>query len=201
MNIHFKNGNDFELFKDDLRSRLEQREYRKIEDTDYKKSAVAILLMNKNSEPHVLLTLRSEKVSTHKGDMSLPGGRHDDTDADLMETAYRETFEEVGISRDKIDHLGRFDDYISMFGHHITCYVGAIDYPSKYVFSEDEIDDYLEAPLSIFLDLRYDRIQEFQWGDKPYKVYYYYYNKFKIWGLTARFLTDFTRKVIRDKSE
>lgn len=186
----------YDQFIDMVRQRLNSRNLRVLDNPGYLPSAVMILFMKKDGEPHILLTRRSEKVKTHKGQMSLPGGGFDATDADILETAYRETLEEVGIPKDKIEYLGRFDDYISIFGFHVTPMVGAVEYPVQYVFNEDEIDDYLEVPVSLFVERKYQKVQYVTYSEREYKIYHYYYNNQEIWGLTARILTDFAEEIL-----
>ena len=197
MKMQFKNDEDFDEFKQELRDRLEKRDVRHIESEGHKIAAVKMILMNKNNAPHVLLTKRSQKVATHKGQISFPGGMRDEVDEKIIDTAYRETFEEVGISEEKIEYIGRFDDYVSIYGHHVACFIGSVDYPVEYEFNEDEIDDYVEAPLSIFVNEEYDRAVPYEYMGRTANVFYYYFENHEIWGMTARILTDFARKVIK----
>jgi 8-oxo-dGTP pyrophosphatase MutT (NUDIX family) len=187
---------NFPLFKDLVRERLAARTVRSLENPGYVPAAVMILFMFKDGEAHVLLTRRSHKVKTHKGEMSLPGGGFDDSDEDILTTGYRETEEEVGIPREKIEYLGRFDDYFSIAGFHVAALVGAIEYPFRYTFNEDEIDGYVEAPISLFLERKYDRVQYVTFKGHEYKVYHYFYRDNEIWGLTARILTDFAEEIL-----
>jgi len=196
MKMRLGKEEDFSEFKKELRLRLEGRNTRILENPGYTSAAVMILFMNRDSEPHLLLTQRSDKVKTHKGQMSLPGGGRDSTDRDILETAFRETYEEVGIRPDKIEHLGRFDDYISIFGFHVTVFVGAVEYPVEYTFCQDEIDAYLEVPVRIFVNREYGKVQYITYEGKEYKIYHYFYGGLEIWGLTARILTDFAEEVL-----
>ena len=98
---------------------------------------------------------------------------------------------------DKIEYLGRFDDYLSIYGHHVACFIGSVEYPVDYNFNKDEIDDYVEAPLSIFVNEEYERVIPYEHEGRSFDVFYYYYKNFEIWGMTARILTDFARKVIK----
>ncbi|HOO71921.1 MAG TPA: CoA pyrophosphatase [Spirochaetota bacterium] len=198
MNSRFSNEDEFAAFKKELSARLKDRETRQLDNPGYRPSAVNILLMNREGELCVLLTKRTDKVSTHKGQISFPGGGYDEDDADILATVYRETREEVGIPAEKIECIGRFDDYISLFGFHIACFVGAIPYPCEYDFNEEEIDDYVEAPLSVFIERKYDRIEHYNIKGHDIEVYHYYYNGYEIWGLTARILTDFAASVLKD---
>ena len=195
MKMQFETEIDFNVFINELRERLEAREIRGVDNDGLKHASVMMLLMNKENSPHVLLTKRTEKVSTHKGQVSFPGGAKDEEDRDFLETAYRETFEEVGIPPGKIDYIGRFDDFVSISGFHVSCFVGVIKYPYEHKINRDEIEVHLDAPLAIFVNQEYERADYYEFNDRKYRVFYYLHDGFNIWGLTARILTDFGRKI------
>lgn len=196
MKMRFEKDEDFREFLDEVKQRLSERDVRRIERNDLRRSAVKILIMNKKEEPHVLLTVRTDKVRTHKGQISLPGGSYDETDGHILETAYRETWEETGIPREKIEYLGVFDEYISIAGFHLCCFVGAVNYPVEYNFNPDEISDYVEAPLSIFVKREFEKVETMNYQGRDFRIFYYRYNGYQIWGLTARILTEFAKKVL-----
>lgn len=198
MKMRFNSGAEFEEFKEELRRRLASRPNRELEETGLKHSAVMVLLMNRDGAAHVLLTRRTNTVSTHKGQVAFPGGGMDDHDDDYRAIAYRETFEEVGIPRDRIEYLGRFDDYVSISGFHVTCFIGAIGYPYEYRINRDEIESHFEAPLEMFVEQKFERTEIYNFGGKDYRIFFYYHDGYEIWGLTARILTDFGEKICRD---
>lgn len=198
MDLKFRTEKDFSAFKDILRQRLSGREIKRIHAPEFIPSAVMILFMNKDNGLHVFLTKRTDKVATHKGDVSFPGGSIDEGDEDATAAALRETYEEAGISPDDIEIIGRFDEYYSITGFHVSTFVGAIDYPYKYKVNTGEIETCFEAPISIFYNKEYDRIEDFEFYHKDMKVYYYSYKGFTIWGLTARILTDLAENVLKD---
>lgn len=195
MNLHIENDGDFEAFKNELKRRLQNRTMREINNGGYRISAVMMLIFNKNNTPHVLLTLRTHKVATHKGEISFPGGGLDSSDRDILETAYRETDEEVGIPRADIEYLGRFDDYLSIWGFHVTVFIGALRYPFSCTINHDEIEKLVCPTLDIFVKKNYDRYEIYNHRGQDYKVYYYDYEGETIWGMTARILTDFGEEI------
>ena len=91
-----------------------------------KKSAVMCLFFEKNKKTFVLLTKRSEHLAHHAGEISFPGGSIEKEDKDSLNTALRETFEEVGILQNDIKVIGRLDDYITGTGFHIKTFVGIL---------------------------------------------------------------------------
>ncbi len=198
MYLKFNTEDDFKDFRIEIKDRLKQREISKIDFPELTNAAVMMLIMNKGGEAHVFLTKRTNKVATHKGQMSFPGGKIDDEDKDELGAALRETCEEAGISHGDIEVLGQFDDFFSVEGFHVCTFIGTIDYPYEYIINKDEIDDYVEVPLSIFHNREYDRIEDYHFNGKDIKVYYYSFNGFIIWGLTARILTEFANKVLQD---
>lgn len=195
MNMSFGGAEEFRAFKDEVRRRLEAREHRDIPESDLRHAAVMMLLMDREGEPHVLLTLRTDRVSSHKGQVAFPGGAVDPDDADHLEAALRETEEEVGIPRDLVEYIGRFDDYISIAGFHVFCHVGAVEYPYPCRVNEDEIESCFTAPLSLFSEEQCERIELYNYRGDDYRVFFYRHEGYEIWGLTARILTDFCVKI------
>lgn len=198
MNMQFTGLDDFASFKKFISEKLSYRDKRTVNFPGYKKSAVMMLFMEKEGVPHILLTLRTDKVSTHKGQVSFPGGGYDSSDKDYLDTALRETLEEVGIPAGEIEVLGEFDEYISIMGFHVYVYVGALNREQQYVVSRDEIDEMLEVPFSMFYNEEYTKRETLTHEGREYEVYYYDFGKATIWGLTSRILTDFARKIFRD---
>jgi 8-oxo-dGTP pyrophosphatase MutT (NUDIX family) len=198
MKMSFAVPADFEDFKEDLRGRLAARAVREIDEGSLRHASVMMLIMNKDNAPHVLLTRRTESVSSHKGQVSFPGGGIDEGDEDSLAAAYRETEEEVGIRRDRIEYLGRFDDYLSIAGFHVACHVGAVEYPYECAPNRNETESCFEAPLSMFVNAEYDRYELVNWQGRDYRVFYYHYGGYEIWGMTARILTDFGARICKD---
>ncbi len=199
MNLQFKTQDDFNEFKADLKRRLADRTIKRIEMPDFMPSAVMILLMNINNEAHVFLTKRTNTVGTHKGEISFPGGRIEEEDENPMAAAFRETYEEAGIKPGDIELIGQFDEFYSVEGFHVSTFIGAIEYPYEYKINTGEIEVCLEAPLVKFYNQDYDRTDKINLNDREITVYFYSYNGFSIWGLTARILTELGIRVLRDQ--
>ncbi len=197
MNLQFPGEDDFSRFKKDISEKLRLLNVRTIIKPEFKPSAVMMLIMNRDGNAHVLLTRRTTTVTTHKGEVSFPGGSFEEGDGSLLDTALRETDEEVGISPGHVEVLGEFDHFISIFGFHVSTFVGVITHPYEYILNTDEIESIVEVPLQIFKDEKYDKCQPMEFQGNTYNVYHYMYEGYEIWGLTARILTDFARKILQ----
>lgn len=188
----------YNAFLNNIKKRLDAYSFREITEENLRPASVFMLFMFKENQPYILLTKRTEKVKDHKGQISFPGGAYDDEDGDLLTTAYRETFEEVGISESDIEYVGRFDDYVSVSGYRVSTFIGFIKYPVEYDLNEHEIDEHIEVPFSLFSNLAFDRVEKFNIDGMEHAVYYYTHGGHEIWGLTARIITDFVTKILKN---
>ncbi len=188
---------DFPQFTSELKDYLGKRTIRTLDREDNKEAAVLVLFTNKDSQPHVVLTERSDTVSTHKGQISFPGGGYDEGDSSFLETALRETEEEIGVPPAKIEILGEFDQYLTISSFHVRVYLGIADYPMKYKKNSSEIKRILEMPLSLFLNEGYSRRESRTFRGREFSLYFYEYGDALVWGMTAQVLTDLSRKVFK----
>lgn len=191
------NNCSFKTFKKHIKGKLASREKSVLNYPEYRKAAVMILFLEKDGTPHVLLTRRTDRVSTHKGQVSFPGGGYDSSDRDFLQTALRETREEVGINPGDIEVLGEFDEFMTISGFHVHVFAGALNSAIDYNISTDEIDEILEVPFSLFCSEKYTSREQIHFNGMDYEIYYYTYAGCVIWGMTARILTDFGRKIFK----
>lgn len=149
-----------------------------------------MLIFERGGEPYFLLTRRTEEVATHKGQISFPGGvRHGGES--LLETALRETFEEVGIEWSQIEVLGRFHDYISINEHLVAPFPAYIQGSFDTVPQRSEVAEVLQVPFAIFQDPSRLRVERMLRSGVMSDVYFFQYESHEIWGLTARIIKDF----------
>ena len=163
----------------------------------FRRAAILIPLVPKNGELHILLTVRTDEVETHKGQVSCLGGMMDKTDTDLTQTALRETEEELGISREHFEILGISDDQATPTKFIITPVVGYLrDYPKMHI-NRNEVADVFDVPLSVFLEKKHGSTQKHEFQGKQYDVWYFQHGKHLIWGATAMILVNFAEIVAR----
>ena len=156
--------------------------------TDKKLNAAAVLvpLFNDGKEYCLLLTKRSNDVLYHKGQISFPGGKPYKTDASLLETALRESNEEIGLDPKDVEIIGELDDTpTTTSGFLISPFVAVIPYPYKFIRNPGEIAEILDVPISALMDKSRFKQEYMNEGDETIKTYTYEYNGRVIWGATA----------------
>ena len=174
-----------------LQQVLAQRVKKSVTDSDLMPAAVLLLLYAKEGAYHVLLNKRSELVEHHKGEISFPGGARDPEDRDFLDTALRETEEEMGVSRGDVTILGELDDIVTRTNFGVRVYVGTIPYPCPFKPSQDEIAEVLEVPLSVLQDPANLR-QDSRWVDNQLNTSYAYAcGEHLVFGATATILEQF----------
>ncbi len=177
-------------FSSEIRDRLGTLEARRFHDRTGGEAAVLMAIQMADGEPQFVLTRRTETVATHKGQISFPGGVREAQDQNLVETALRETEEEIGIPVDAVDVLGEFHEYQAITGFVVRPVVGVIRGQPRFLPFEPEVAYVLQVPLAFFREtspLVRERIVR---GERA-EVYYYDYRGETIWGLTARMIRDF----------
>ncbi|HEX2916680.1 MAG TPA: CoA pyrophosphatase [Chloroflexia bacterium] len=164
-------------------------------------AAVLMLIrpLGEEAEPHLTFIRRSEKVRTHKGQVSFPGGSFSPEDEVLEQTALRETHEELGIEPVRLQVLGPLapvDTVVSNFM--IYPFVAVPKEPFQelvYVPDDFEVAGVLEIPLRQLIHP--GSLQEEEWvmRGKPRKVFFYNYRQTVIWGATAFILRNFIAEI------
>ncbi len=178
-------------FVDQIRNILCSRKRRVIEHLPFSHAAVLVPLFQKDGDCHLLFTKRSEEVKYHKGEISFPGGVVDEEDKELINTALREAFEEIGLKESDVQVVGILDDIVTVTEFIVTPIVGLFPYPYPFKVSEAEIAELIEVPVASLLDEDcYSETEIFR-GGRNEAVYAYQYGKHIIWGATARILKQF----------
>ena len=174
-----------------IRDILASREQRIIISESLIPAAVLLPLFRREGGYHILLTKRTQKVKTHKGEISFPGGVYDQEDKTLEKTALRESFEEIGLREKDIDILGRLDDVETTTHYRIRPFVGDIPWPFPFVINRDEIEQLIELPLDGLSPEGFAKQAKLSLESGDRFVYAYHHGRHVIWGATAAILKQF----------
>lgn len=178
-------------FVDHLKKMLSSRRRRVINHPPFAHAAVLVPLYQKGGDCHLLFTKRSDQVKYHKGEISFPGGMVDEEDRELIHTALREAYEEIGLKEEDVQVIGFLDDIITVTEFIVTPIVGLFPYPYPFKVSEIEIAELIEVPLSFLLEKECFSEKEMVRMGQRELVYTYQYKDYLIWGATARILKQF----------
>ena len=153
-------------------------------------SAVLVpLYVDAEGAPHAVFTKRRADLRRHAGEISFPGGRRDEDDADLMETALREAEEEIGLAREHVDVVGALEPTPTFVTDYaIYPFVGLIEPGHEWEIQPREVDVVLELRLADVRD-GYARRRLVRRG-VPLRTDTYCVGDELIWGATARIVAD-----------
>ena len=160
----------------------------------YSEASILVIFINNynTKESHILMTQRKYNLRKHAGQIAFPGGRKEKDDKDLLETAVRETEEEISLSHSNYDVIGNFPRFYTGTGYVVTPYVSLMKTSSDW---KNLIKPSSEEVEKIFVPKSQELLSpEFHVREKPpikssmsmtWKIKYKNEN---IWGLTARVL-------------
>jgi 8-oxo-dGTP pyrophosphatase MutT (NUDIX family) len=144
-----------------------------------------------DGEPLLLLTLRTEHVARHKGQVAFPGGVRDPYDRDAIATAMRETEEEVGIPSARVVVLGTMPPFCTVTGYRVTPVIGILNVPIEEFslrLNEHEIAETFWVPFSTLLESGVYRSELYHFRGADYPIHVYEVNGRRIWGATGTML-------------
>ncbi|KAK6932648.1 NUDIX hydrolase domain [Dillenia turbinata] len=157
-----------------------------------KRAAVLICIFEgDDGDLRVILTKRSSRLSTHSGEVSLPGGKKEDGDVDDVATATREAQEEIGLDPSLVNVVTVLEPFLSKYLLRVAPVIGILS--DRKAFkpnpNTDEVEAVFDAPLEMFIKDENRRAEDREWLGNKYLVHYFNYeteNKnYVIWGLTA----------------
>ena len=175
--------------KQKLKQALSLRQKQRIVDSSRISAAVLLPIYYKQGQYYILFIKRTEWVEKHKGEISFPGGTYEAQDKTLLDTALRESAEEIGLKPDDVEVLGELDETSVKTNYIITPFLAAIPWPYEFRVDGQETEAIIEAPISALLARGHSR-QELRDGETV-AVYHYNYQGRVIWGATAQILAEF----------
>ena len=177
---------------------IEEMKYKLNSDNSEKPSgrpqaSVLIAILNYGEyieNPELIYTQRSNHLSKHSGEVSFPGGKADDSDTSLFETALRESNEEMSLKSEDVTELGKLNYLISRHKIEVNPFVASIDRPQDLKPNE-EIQEIFTVPLKFLLDPANIERESIERQGSVWEVPTWNLKNQKIWGLTAMITVNF----------
>jgi 8-oxo-dGTP pyrophosphatase MutT (NUDIX family) len=157
--------------------------------------AAVLMAIRDTPEPRVVFTLRRGDLARHAGQVSFPGGRTDHGDAGAIETALRESREEVALDPNAAQPLGFLDCLETISGFCVTPVVARMAGDAVLTPQPEEVAKIFEVPIAFLLDPANLHEFEFRARGEARKVYEYVGVEPRIWGATAAMLVNLMRRM------
>ncbi len=165
--------------KDDLRH---------LKSPNLKPAAVLVPIVERSNGLHIVLTKRTAHLKAHAGQVSFPGGKWQESDANLVHTALRESAEEIGLHATETSVIGALPAFATGTGFWVSAYVGLIKREQEWIAEVAEVETIFEVPLTHVLqpdNLRFEPRIMLGVARQTYKLSHEMHD---IWGATAYIL-------------
>ena len=160
---------------------------------NFLEASVLIPILTFKQDLEILLTQRSVNLKNHPGQISFPGGKKEKFDRSPVETALRETEEEVGLNRQLVEIIASLPTHKTATGFIIRPYIGIVSQSFQETLQCDEVDEIFTVPFDHFLNEKNFSVQTRKWNGSQRKYYIVPYGPHYIWGATARILLNLSR--------
>lgn len=187
--------------KEQLKKILSKGDRFQIVNSNLRKAGVLIIIYpNLTNSYSLIITKRTEKLSKHKGEPSFPGGQYSPEDTDIIQTALRESNEEIDLYTENVEILGLLDDMCTISGYVVTPVVGYAKKLQNFILNHDEVDKIFIIPIEFFLDPKNFRETFMMIDNEKFPLYFFNYTdkdgkRYDIWGATAYIIIQFLKKV------
>ena len=148
-------------------------------------AAVLFPIVERDDGHTVLLTQRTAHLRDHAGQISFPGGRVEDDDPTPVDTALRETEEEIGLAREHVEILGFLPEYRTGTGFRVTPVVALVRPPFELAIDPFEVAEAFEVPLAFLLDPANHKRHSLHYRGALRHFFAMPYGDYFIWGATA----------------
>ena len=160
---------------------------------NFLEASVLIPILTFKKDLEILLTKRSNNLKNHPGQIAFPGGKKDQIDSSPIETALRETQEEVGLNPKDVEIIASLPSHKTATGFVIKPYLGLINQPFSETLRQGEVDEIFTVPYEYILNEKNFSIQTRKWNGSQRSYYVVPYGPYYVWGATARILLNLSR--------
>lgn len=156
-------------------------------------AAVLVAVVDRPS-PGLILTVRTDTLRHHAGQIAFPGGRNEPGEA-AVATALREANEEIALDPARVEIVGTGDRYRTITNFVITPVVGIVPPDLALRPGDGEVEEWFEAPLEFVLDPRRHQLRTVEWQGRPRSYYEVQWQDRRIWGATAAIIVNLSRRL------
>lgn len=160
-----------------------------------RRAAVLVGLVDRGQGTHVILTRRTERLSNHPGQVAFPGGRHDPSDASLLDTALREALEEIALARQHVRPLGYIDPMPTFTGFLVLPVIARVAAEHVSLPDPHEVADVFEVPLRFLMDPANVHIERSEFAGRSRPIWSFQFGGQRIWGATAAMLVNLRERL------
>lgn len=162
-----------------------------------RRPAAVLVGVREGVQPRLVLTVRTNDLPSHAGQVAFPGGGTDPGDADAIATALRESEEEIGLERKLVTPLGFLDRFETISGYNITPVVARIDPEARLYPAPSEVAEVFEVPLSFFLEPANLRRYTMEFRGHRRDMVEFVHGGHRIWGATAAMVFNLLQRMGR----
>lgn len=161
-----------------------------------RKGGVLLLLYYSDNELNIALIKRAKDGGVHSGQIAFPGGKHEQEDSSIIETALRETNEEIGVNKNSIEVLGTLTNlYIPVSNYNVYPTVGFCNTEPKFTINKSEVEKMILLPLNNFIKLENIKSGKITVKNQEIETKFYKINDQIIWGATAMIISEFIEHI------
>jgi len=160
-----------------------------------RRPAAVLIGIRDDREQNVLLTLRTDTLQQHAGQVAFPGGRVEPDDVDVVAAALRESHEEIGLTADKVTPLGFLDVFETISGYAVTPVVARVAADAPLRPDPGEVAEVFEVPFSFFLEPANLRRYTMEFRGHDRDMVEFLHAGYRIWGVTAAILFNLLKRM------
>lgn len=163
--------------------------------TSKRQPAAVLVGFREGDQPRLVLTVRTDHLQSHAGQVAFPGGRTDPGDRDALSTALRESQEEIGLDPTQVIPLGYLDCFETVSGYCITPVVARLAADVQLLAAPDEVAEVFEVPLAFLLEPANLRRYTMDYRGHRREMVEFVHGGHRIWGATASMLLNLLQRM------
>lgn len=160
-----------------------------------RRPAAVLIGIRDDREQNVLLTVRTDTLQQHAGQVAFPGGRVETDDADVVAAALRESREEIGLDASMVTPLGFLESFETISGYWVTPVVARVAANATLKPDPSEVAEVFEVPFAFFLEPANLRRYTMDFRGHRRDMVEFLHAGYRIWGVTAAILLNLLKRM------